>query len=114
MTQRRHAKDASPVVELLARCSEAFPNLIGQVCASGDDVEHPGREFHDAERVLESTMRGARIDEVGERQLMDVPQTLERSGVEDLSLGAIQAHEDVNRIPDLVYVLRHGPANNER
>lgn len=52
------------------------------MCAGGDDVEHPGRKFHDAKGMLESTVRGAGIDEVGERQLMDVAQTLERSGAE--------------------------------
>ena len=115
MTKSRHPKDASPVLDFLAltKFCQAFQDLIGQIGARRNNVKYPSREFHYTQRMFEPTMRGPRVNEIGKRQLMNVPQTLEWSGIENLALGAIQAHKDVNRIPDLVYVLRHSQANNE-
>ena len=52
-------------------------------------------------------MRGGGIDEICQRQLMDVAQSLEAPRVQYFPLVAIQADENVDGVTDLVNVLRH-------
>lgn len=73
----------------------------------GDDVEDAPGQLHDAEGMLEAAMCRSGIDEVGERELVNVPKTLERSGVDGRNLVGGDADEVVNRVPDLVLVLGH-------
>jgi hypothetical protein len=65
--------------------------------------------------MLETAMRGARIQKVGQRQLVNVAKALKGAGVENLPFIRIEMHEDVDRISYFVLVLAHDyrspPAN---
>jgi hypothetical protein len=62
---------------------------------------------HHAERVLEAFVRSARIDLVGEGELVDASQALERRGVDDHPLVAVEVDEIVQGVADLVPFLGH-------
>ncbi len=52
-------------------------------------------------------MRGAGIDQIRQGQLVDIAQSLERAGIDELTLRRVQADKDVNGIPDLLEFARH-------
>ena len=91
----------------LADLRENLPDFVADVRGVGDDVEDPARQFHDAERMFEPLVRRRRIEHVGQRELVDVPQPLERPRVQDRTLVRVQPDEDVDRVADLVQVLAH-------
>ncbi len=72
-----------------------------------DDVEYPAGQLHDAERVLEPAVRRAWVDEIGERELVNVPEALKRPGVDRCDLIGCDSDEVVNRIANLALMLRH-------
>jgi len=47
------------------------------------------------------------VQQVGEGELVDVPQALERSGVEYLPFVVVQADEDVDGVANFVEVFAH-------
>ena len=82
-------------------------DLIRDVGWIRHHVEDTAGEFHDAQRMLEPLVGCRRIKQVGQRQLVDVPQPLERPRIQHRPLVRVQPDEDVNRVADLVEVLAH-------
>ena len=107
--ERAKPNDLSPCNERLA-VGEDVDGRVPAVLVR-DDVEHPAGQLHDAERVLEPTVRRAWVDEISERELVNVPKALKRPGVDRCDLIGCDSDEVVNRIADLVLMLRHaGPS----
>lgn len=66
----------SPVNEKVLGCDlrEKRPGLLVQIFAVCDGFEGAPGELHHAERMLEALMCCARIDEVRQRELVDMAQ----------------------------------------
>jgi hypothetical protein len=78
------------------------------VLLGGDDPKDPVRKFHHTKRMLKPVVGSTRVDEMRQRQLMNVPKALKRARIENLSLVRIESSEDMHRIPYFVDVfLRH-------
>lgn len=60
---------------------------------------------HRSERVIEASVRSAGVNESGERQLPDPPESLERWGVDDEILDGLAEDEAMNRVAD--FTARH-------
>ena len=101
MAKRGDPQDPSPVVQLVRVVRHDGTHLIGQVLLVGDDVEDPRRQLHHPEGVLEAAVRRAGVDEIAERELVDVPQPLERRTVENRAFGGGDLDEDVQWIAHL-------------
>ena len=63
-----------------------------------EDVQRALREMIDADRMIETRVRRARIDEVCVAQLLDVAQPLIRGGVDD----AARDRVDPDRVPERI------------
>lgn len=83
--------------ESLRKLDVTMPVRLGR-----DHVENATRHLHHAEGMLESAVGSARIDQIRHRELMNVPQPLERPRVDRTHLVARNSNEVVNRIADLV------------
>ena len=107
VAQSGHPKSTPPISSLvrIIQRFEASSNLITRVV--GDDVEHSTGKLHDAQRVLETFMGRTWVNEIGQCQLVNVAQSLKRTGVENLALMAVQPDEYVDRVPNLMDVLGH-------
>jgi hypothetical protein len=86
--------------------------IVVPMLVFGDYIEHSSSKVHHAEAVLEATVSGAGINEISQRQLMDVPETLKGSRVDDLSLVRGDTDEGVNRVSELMLVLRRRHAGD--
>jgi len=86
VTQRRHPQNAIPVVESIGipEIWEEVSDLIRQIRGFGDYLKDATCEFHDTQRMLEPLVRSSRIEKISKCKLSDVPETLERPGVEHL------------------------------
>lgn len=73
----------------------------------GDDVEDSAGQLHHTQRVLEPPMGRARVDEIRQRELVNVPEPLKWAGVDRRDLVGCDADEVMNRVADLVLLLRH-------
>ena len=82
-------------------------NDVGEVLVAHDDVVHPPRQLHHAERVLEASVGAAGVDQVRERQLVDVAQPLERARVDDSQLVGIGLDEDMDGVANFIELFRH-------
>src|SRR5437762_14073764 len=100
MAECSHTDDGSPVIELLVGWEERLDFGVSRM--TRNHVENPTREIHHAEAVLKAMMCRAGIDEVGQRQLVNAPQSLKRSRVDYSSFVRRNADECVNRIAKLV------------
>jgi len=80
-------------------------DLVGDLVGAGDYVVDAAGEVHHAEGVLEALVGGAGVDQVGERELVDVAQPLEGGGVDHRLLVVVVVDEDVDRVADLVDAL---------
>jgi hypothetical protein len=78
-------------------------NMV-RVC---DNIENTACELHDAERMFKPLVSGAWIHKVCQCQLVNVPQSLKRTRVEDFAFVVVQPNEHVDWISDLVDILRH-------
>src|SRR5712691_1300782 len=107
VAQCRHPKNTSPISSLILIVQRFEPSsdLIGRVVR--DDVEYSACKFHDAKRMLEAFMRRTWVNEIGQCQLVNVAQSLKRTGVENFALVTVKPDKYVNRIPNLVNVLHH-------
>src|SRR5438876_880976 len=119
MTECRHPQHGPPVLALAAARRHYFAYRVGEVLVAHDHVVDATRQLHHAERMLKAAVRSAGVDQVGQRQLMDVAKTLKRRGVDDGELVRVRLHEDVNRVADLVELLHceatvGGPPANSR
>lgn len=108
VTESGDPHGGAPVaVCFVAVLGDRLADGVGDLVGPGDDVVDPTGQVHDPERVLEAPVGGAGVNHVGERQLMDVAQSLERWGVDDLSLAAPEGDEVVEGVPNLVIHLGH-------
>src|ERR1041385_299344 len=73
----------------------------------GDDVENSTRQLHDPEGVLESTMSRAWVNEIRQRELVDVAKTLKRTRVDRRHFVRGDPHEVMDRVTDLMLMLGH-------
>ena len=105
MTQGRHAKDATPIRELIYRGDYLACSVV-QIFVVSDDTKHSLSQFHHAKGMLKPSMGRSRIDEMGQTKLMDMPQTLKCPRIKDLPLVSIQAGEDMNGITDFVDIFQ--------
>src|SRR4051794_26231312 len=104
VTKGTHSDDGAPVVELLL----GWKNLldVGMTGLAGDYVEDTAGKIHDAETVLETPMCRAGIDEKCQRGLVNVTRALEGARVARPPFVGRGPDERMNRIADLVFVLR--------
>jgi hypothetical protein len=58
--------------------------------------------------MFETAVRGAGINEIGQSELMDVSEPLKRPRIDCRNFVRRDANKVVNRVPDLVLMLRHG------
>jgi hypothetical protein len=71
------------------------------------NVEDSSGEIHDAETMLETFVRGGRIDEPGKGELVNMAKALERARIDNLPFVGRQYDESVNRITEFIVFLRH-------
>ncbi len=71
----------------------------------GDNIEHPTSKVHDTKGMLKPAMCCARINQIGRCKLVNMSQPLKRARVQYLSFIAIHADEDMDRVPNFMYVL---------
>lgn len=76
-----------------------------------DDVEYAAGELHHPERMLEPAVRRTGVNEIRQRELMNVPKALKRPRVDRCDFVGGHADEVVDRIADLVLMLRHVAAD---
>lgn len=64
VTKSGHAQDSPPVLKLvwLGQLGHGVPNLVRHVDRVADHVENAARQFHYAEGMLESLVRGRRVN----------------------------------------------------
>src|SRR5437763_11906199 len=74
VAERAHTYDTAPVLHLLLGFEEL--RHLRMAPRLREDIEDPAGELHDAEAMFESAMRRTGIDEIRERQLVDVPVLL--------------------------------------
>ncbi|SRR5579883_985600 len=108
MAERGHTQRTSPVTQPVRGWHEVMHARV-HVALLGNDVENACGHLHNAERMLEATVRRPRVDEVGESKLMNVSQPLKRRGVDDPSFVRTQTNEDVDWITYLMKMLCHIP-----
>ncbi len=79
MAQCGHSENSKPVVPLavIGQRFEPAAQIVRYIPWVRDYVEDSRGEFHDSQGVFESLVRGGGIDEICQRQLMDVAQSLE-------------------------------------
>src|SRR6266700_3546593 len=109
VTQSCHSQYPPPVVNAISilRFRNELPYVISNRISSSHYIEYPGSELHHSQGMFKSFMGRARIQQVSEGQLSDVPQTLKRARIEDSPLLRVISDEDMNRVPHLVYELGH-------
>ncbi len=108
VTQRGHPQHAAPVLMLgAAVLGDHIAHGVAHLVGPGHHVEDPPGDLHHAERVLEALMRGAWVDQVRQRQLMDLAQTLEGTRVDDRALRVFKVDEDMHGVAHLVVAFRH-------
>src|SRR3990167_6848440 len=89
MTESRHPQYSSPIGVVRVALSG---NEVKDVGADrfADLVKHQGGERHHPQRVLKAGVGCPRINKVGDSQLMDVVEPLEREGVDQLFFKLIE------------------------
>ena len=109
MTQGSHPKRAPPTRDLviLVQIGEDSP-VNTTVLRVRHDIEDPCRELHDPERVFESFVRSAGIDQIRQSQLVDVSESLNETPIQYSAFALIESDENVDWIADLERIfLRH-------
>lgn len=81
------------------------PDIIRYIVRISDNIKDSTREFHDSKRMLESLVCRAGIGKIGGCQLVDVPESLKRAGIENSTFVAVQTDENMDRISNLMNVL---------
>ncbi len=66
------------------------------------DIEHATSEVHNAQRVFKSLMRGTRVNEIGQCELVNLAQTLKRLAIDKLPGLPVQGNEIVDWVTKLV------------
>ena len=99
--------------EYIAPIPDRFPIYvkkvvhIPQVLFSYDHIEYPSRDIRHPQRMLETGMRSAGVDHEGGCKLVNVPEPLNRWGVDKLPFASSQSDESVNGIANLMMFFRH-------
>src|SRR3989442_1265197 len=108
MTESSHSYYPSPISPRVFNrdLGKLISNFWNQILGMRNSIKHTACEFHDAERMFKAAMCRSWIDRY-ESQLMNVPQPLERTGIQNLALVRIQADKYVDRITDFVNRLNH-------
>lgn len=70
-----HAQDPPPVLvaHIVGELVQQVAHPVSQVLLTRHHIEHPGRQFHDPEGVLEAPVRRTGIHQVAQGELVDVP-----------------------------------------
>jgi hypothetical protein len=102
-----HSKYSPPVLQLvlLRNLNQRIANLIRHILWIRNYVEDPARQFHDTETMFEPLVRGCRINQVRQSQLVDVTKTLEWPRVQHCPFIRVHSDEDVDGTADFVQVL---------
>ena len=106
MAQSRHAKNPTPIRQCVTHWDNVT-NLRMEICLGSDNIENPSGKLHYAQRMLESFVGSARIDQVRESELMNMSEALKRTRVEHFPLIRIQTDKNMDGVSDFVLVLRH-------
>jgi hypothetical protein len=114
VAERGHAQRAAPVLEVERVRRDDVADVVCQVLGVRDHVEDARGELHHAERMLEPLVGGARVDQIGHRQLVDMPQSLEGGAVEHWQFRGPQLYEHVQRVADLDGLLRRHRGRHAR
>jgi hypothetical protein len=76
--------------------------LVGHQVVPSYYVENSARQFHYPESVFETFVGCAWVNQVLHSQLVNVSQSLDRTGVKHRPLSGIERDEDMNRVTDFV------------
>ena len=106
VAQGRDTKYITPVTDGLTINLKTVLNRT-QVVLSHHDIEDPRSHVSHAQRVLETRMRGARIDHEGSCKLVNMAESLDDRRVDQTPFPGSQADEPVNGIANLMLVFRH-------
>ena len=118
MTECSHSHDGFPVtvflvVRVCRRKDLAEASGGSTVLGPGKNIENVACDLHHAEGVLKAFVGRCRVNEPGQRELMNMPEALKRSRIDDLSLVRPDDHERVDGIAELVVLLRHRVDGNK-
>ena len=74
-----HPQHATPVAQIIGvgERLQQLSYLIRHVVSIRDDIKNPTCELHNPKRMLKALVGRARIDEMSERELVDMAQPLE-------------------------------------
>lgn len=100
MAECCHPKDSAPVSKLFSirELWQELTNGVGQVLILRHNIENPTGQFHHAKRVLKPAVGCAGIDQISQRELVNMPEALERTRIENLPLFRAQLDENVNGV----------------
>ena len=101
--QGRQAYD-SPLAPQAGVIESVIATAKDIAASSHQRIEHSRCDVHDAERVLESGVRRARIYHVGPTELANPAEALKDRLIDHIPFKLIQANEPVNGIPDFIWL----------
>ena len=107
MAQRRQPDNALPIHTCLfvVDLGEHLTHVLSGCRRIRNDVVDAAGQLHRSEGVFEPPVGRAWVHEVGHRQLVDVPEALQRRGVDHPPLVRVDADEVVHRVAELVPAL---------
>jgi len=93
VTEGRHAQDRPPVGQLgpVLDLWNLVSDGVRDMVRVGDDIEDLAGKLHHTQRVVETLVGCTRINEVRQRQLVDMAQPLEGTRVNNLPFIAVQS-----------------------
>lgn len=83
-----------------------LPYFLVEVLVEENVVYLPA-QLHHSKRVFESSVCGARVDEVGQRELVDLAEALNWRRIDNSAFVVRDNDELMHWVPELVPVLRH-------
>ena len=106
VAQCGHPQNSAPISKLVSTRDDVSNSWV-DIIFRRDDPKRTLRQFHYAERVLKPLVGRAGIHQVRQRQLMNMPKTLKRARIENLSLVRVEPSENMDGVPNFVDVFRH-------
>src|ERR1700709_1011506 len=100
MAKCGHPKHSTPVPQLFSvqKLWKKLTNGVGQILILCDNIENPAGQLHYAKRVFEPAMGCAGINQISQRELVNISEALEGARIEDLPLLRAQLDKNVDRV----------------
>ena len=80
-------------------------DFIRDIVWISDNIKDPSGEFHNAKRMLKPLMCCARINKISHCQLVNMTQSLERTGIKNSTFVAVQTNEHMDWVSNFVSIL---------